>query len=234
MTLYNLPTGDFVTSSLSGSLTAIASSATISTGLNIAATNGLLQIDYDSLLAVGVDYGPETISYTAYNSGTGSLSGITRGMAGTTGVAHDNGASVQAGISVLTQQVPALAWDTYTPVCYKLDNATVLAKTVQIAKSYKIGRQVTVTLVLYQIANPAGLAFYITLPYAPNPVSASSNDVVVGSAAFQGTGNSNLVGFAYLDHTHTDRVYFRTVAGDTLSTAGDLCVSTTFTYESAS
>ena len=93
------PTADFVKSTLNGAITAGATSATIGAGLNIPATNGVLQIDYDSALAVGVDNGPETIFYTAYTSGTGALSGITRGVAGTTGVAHANGAKVQQGPS---------------------------------------------------------------------------------------------------------------------------------------
>lgn len=104
---YTSPTADFVTSSLSGAITAAATSATIGAGLNIPATLGILQIDYDSALAVGVDYGPETISYASYNSGTGALSGITRGIAGTTGVAHNNVASVQSGMSsAYLQQSP--------------------------------------------------------------------------------------------------------------------------------
>lgn len=94
LTSLSIPTADFVTSTLNGALTNSATSATIGTGLNLPATNGVLMIDYDSTVAVGATSGPETITYTSYTSGTGALAGITRGKAGTTGVAHSNGASV--------------------------------------------------------------------------------------------------------------------------------------------
>lgn len=93
-------TADFVTSTLDGALAAGATTATIDSGLDLPATNGVLHIDYDSTTAVGSDNGPETITYATYTSGTGALAGITRGVAGTTDVAHANGATVSAGISV--------------------------------------------------------------------------------------------------------------------------------------
>ena len=100
MAVINLPTADFVTTTLNGAVSAGATSATIGTGLSIPATNGILQVDYDSSAAVGADNGPETWFYTAYTTGTGAVSGLTRGYAGTTDVLHANGASVQAGPSV--------------------------------------------------------------------------------------------------------------------------------------
>jgi hypothetical protein len=99
--MYKQATADFATSSLNGAMTAVATTATIGTGINIPATLGILQIDYDSAIAVGTDNGPETISYAAYTTATGALTGITRGLAGTTGVAHDNGKSVQSAPSSL-------------------------------------------------------------------------------------------------------------------------------------
>jgi hypothetical protein len=94
------PTSDFVASTLDGALAAAATTATIGTGLDIPAVNGILQIDYDSTTAMGADNGPETISYAAYTTGTGALTGLVRGLNGTTDVAHANGAKVQAGFSV--------------------------------------------------------------------------------------------------------------------------------------
>lgn len=93
------PSSDFVSTTLNGALAAAADTATIGTGLGLPATNSYLQIDYDSTTAVGSDNGPETIFYAAYNSGTGALTGIVRGQAGTTDVAHANGAKVQCGMS---------------------------------------------------------------------------------------------------------------------------------------
>jgi len=98
---YNAPSGDFVTSSLSGVLSAGATSATIGTGILIPATNGVLQISYDTINALGATNGPETISYASYTTGTGALAGLVRGLAGTTGVQHDNGQSVQSAPSSL-------------------------------------------------------------------------------------------------------------------------------------
>lgn len=153
---YSSPTGDFVTSTLVGAITAGSTSATIGSSLTIPATNGILEVDYDSLLALGVDGGPETITYTAYNSGTGALTGITRATAGTTAVAHANTASVQAAPSSLyiadlyagniatgTSSVglPAAAvrlegWASWTPSYTGFSaNPTATAKYLQIGKT---------------------------------------------------------------------------------------------------
>lgn len=99
--MYSQPTGDFQTTSLSGVLAAGATSATIGTGLTIAATNGILQASYDTDNAIGAIDGPETFSYAAYNSGTGALTGLVRGLAGTTDVQHSSGQSVQCAPSAL-------------------------------------------------------------------------------------------------------------------------------------
>jgi hypothetical protein len=95
------PTGDFQTTVIStgSQLSAVGTTMTIGTGLTIPATNGVLQIDYDSTEALGAASGPETVSYASYTSGTGAITGMTRGLAGTTGVTHENGASVQCGPS---------------------------------------------------------------------------------------------------------------------------------------
>lgn len=98
---YTMPTADFATSSLSGVLAAAATSCTVGTGLNWPATNGAFQVSYDTANAIGVTDGPETIYYTAYNSGTGAITGMTRGMAQTTDVQHSSGQSVQVAPSVL-------------------------------------------------------------------------------------------------------------------------------------
>jgi len=96
----NGPTGDFVTTTLNGAITSSATIMTIGTGLEIPASNGVLQLDYDSTKAVGSDDGPETVKYTTYSTSTGDITGMTRGYdANTSGVAHDNRASVQCGPS---------------------------------------------------------------------------------------------------------------------------------------
>jgi len=103
-TPYVIEDGDFQTTTLNGAITNVADTATIGTGLTIPATNGVLQIDYDSTEALGDANGPETVSYATYNSGTGALAGIARGLAGTTGVSHANGRSVQYGPSSVVLQ----------------------------------------------------------------------------------------------------------------------------------
>src|SRR5258708_1487860 len=129
-TAYNLPTGDFVTSTLNGALTAGATSGTIGSGLNLPATNGILHVDYDSAIAVGTDNGPETITYTSYTSATGALAGLTRGVAGTTGVAHANSAKVQAAPSILylNQDLASIiqqtAWTSWSPTATGITSPT--------------------------------------------------------------------------------------------------------------
>lgn len=113
-------TGDFVTTTLNGAISAAATTMTIGTGLNIPAANGFLMIDYDSTTAVASDNGPETVKYTSYTSGTGAVTGLTRGAdAYTTGVAHANGATVQAALSALHLNnlidiIENAAWTTWT------------------------------------------------------------------------------------------------------------------------
>mgnify|MGYP000988083254 FL=1 len=149
---YERPTSDFVTSTLSGALVAGEATATIGASLDLPATNGILQIDYDSVIAVGLDDGPETISYATYTSATGALAGMTRGLNGTTGVAHANGAKVQCGFSVsyfggamiknddleTTAGEPGGAWKSWTPTWTNLTvgaGGTVVAKYTQIGKT---------------------------------------------------------------------------------------------------
>jgi len=104
---YSVPTSDYLTTTLSGAITGVATSATVAAGLNLPATNGILQIDYDSSTAVGSDNGPETIGYATYVTGTGALTGLTRGLANTSngtlgvGVAHINTAHVMSGMSAV-------------------------------------------------------------------------------------------------------------------------------------
>jgi len=155
---YERPTGDFVETSLSGAITATATTGTIGTGLDLPATNGVLHIDYDSTTAVGSDNGPETVSYATYTTGTGALTGLTRGLANTDngtpgeGVAHANGASVHSALSVVyfgagmiknddletTAGEPGGAWKSWTPTWTGLTvgaGGTVEAKYTQIGKT---------------------------------------------------------------------------------------------------
>lgn len=111
-----VPTADFQTSALSGAINNAVDSMTIDTGLDIPATNGALQIDFDSTAALGASGGPETITYAAYNSGTGAVTGITRGAGGTTAVSHSNGASVQCGNSSVYFTALNALYDGWIPV----------------------------------------------------------------------------------------------------------------------
>lgn len=104
--LYTAPTGDFVTSTLNGAISSSSTSFTIGTGLALPATNGILFIHYDSIIALGTDNGPETVTYTAYNTSNGAVSGVVRGAANTTAVAHVSGATIASGPSAL--QIAAL------------------------------------------------------------------------------------------------------------------------------
>jgi hypothetical protein len=100
--MINKPTSDFVSTTFDVALAqgeTGAITAKIGTGLLIPATNSFLQVDYNSSIAVGTADGPETIFYATYTSGTGALTGVVRGQAGTTDVAHSAGAEVQCGMS---------------------------------------------------------------------------------------------------------------------------------------
>lgn len=135
---YSVPVADFLTTALSGAIAADATTATIGTGLDIPATNGILQLDYDSSTAVGSDNGPETISYGTYNSGTGAIAGLTRGLANTdngtpgTGVAHGNGASVMCGPSSLYfQQSPQYdTWNSAGTLTYASADSPTFTATI--------------------------------------------------------------------------------------------------------
>jgi hypothetical protein len=140
---YNAPTGDFVTTSLSGVLAAAATTATIGTGLTLPATNGILTISYDTANAIGATDGPETISYATYNSVTGVLTGLGRGLAGTTDVEHSSGQSVQSAISsVLFNQGPDW-W--YANQTWAYASATTITVPSGAAAKYAVGDKIKLT-----------------------------------------------------------------------------------------
>jgi len=144
MAVNNCPTSDFVTSTLSAAIDEDDTSASIGTGLSIPATNSWLQVDYDSVGAVGAANGPETIFYTAYNTTTGALTGVVRGKAGTTGVSHLNGAKVQAGMSAvyLTDTTINDAWTAYTPTWTPAGGAATMGNSVSTGAYMQIGKTV--------------------------------------------------------------------------------------------
>jgi hypothetical protein len=100
--MINRPTKDFESTTFDVALAqgeTGAITAKVGTGLSIPATNSYLQVDYNSTVALGSADAPETIFYATYNSGTGALTGVVRGQAGTTDVAHSAGAEVQCAMS---------------------------------------------------------------------------------------------------------------------------------------
>lgn len=144
--IINIPQADFVTSILNGAVSAVATSFTIGTGLTLDANGGELQLDYDSAVAVGVNNGPETITYTAYDTTTGAVTGVTRGVAGTTGVIHANGCSVQCGATSLVSKRGNLldkqiATTNQTPITAVVD-LTSLTSTVTVPAG---GRPIRIT-----------------------------------------------------------------------------------------
>lgn len=232
-----LPSNDFVTSTLSGALTNNATSGTIGTGLGLPAANGVLQVDYDSAIAVGVDYGPETITYTAYNTGTGALTGITRGVAGTTGVAHNNGATVQAGISgkmldaivrdgtaFSAGAIPITAisggtnWADYTPVWTggtpTLSNGTIVGRWRQ------VGKTVTAEVILtwgsstsVSGTNP----WSITLPVAA--AQSAVDRQTVGPCWIFDSGTAYFVGIAMLNDVNNAYFFSNASSGGVSKTS---------------
>ena len=189
------PTADFQTTTLNGAITAIASSMTIGVGLNIPATNGVLQIDYDSTLALGAASGPETIFYTSYTSGTGAISGMTRGVAGTTGVTHANGCNVQYGHSAywygnniiqntdLATNAITLGYaqitSTFTTTSTSLVDVTGVTTTVTVPSG---GRRLKVTVYGMGIGSSAGGASIINAVILEDGVQISQMQVVQPAA----------------------------------------------------
>lgn len=143
------PIGDFVTSTLSGGITATATTMTIGTGLHIPAAGGILQLDYDSTEVVGAASGPETVTYTAYITGTGAITGLVRGQANTDngtpgqGVTHANGATVGCGPSSLYYQDDG-GWKTvYDAWAYA--SATTITVPTGAAAIYSVGDKIKLT-----------------------------------------------------------------------------------------
>ena len=230
MAEYERPTSDFVTSTLSGAIAAGDATATIGTGLDIPATNGILQIDYDSSIAVGSDDGPETIAYATYTSATGALAGMTRGLNGTTGVAHANGAKVQCGFSVsyfgggmiknddleTTAGEPGGAWKTYTPA---LTNITLGAGNNQ-GYYTQVGKTIHFRV---HIVLGAGCAVAANCGVGL-PVTASANIATsyskIGLAHYEDTGTTNYQGVVSLLDVNTVRLYVYGAAGTYLNYTG--------------
>lgn len=169
---YSFPTGDFVASTLNGAITSGATSATIGTGLTIPASNGILFVDYDSTTAVGSDNGPETISYTSYNSGTGAITGVTRGLGWTTGVAHGNGAKVASALSALhftaNNQITAPMLDTSAITLGYAERTSNFTNTTS-------GSSVDITSLTLTLTVPAGGRRMKVTAYTSQCFSASSS-----------------------------------------------------------
>jgi hypothetical protein len=186
--MYSIPTGDFVTSTLSGALAQAATSATIGTGLTLPATNGVLHLNYDSTVAVGTDEGPETISYTAYNSGTGAITGLTRGLAGTTDVAHSNGATVACGMSSL--YLAAEAWTSFTP---SWTNLTVGAGGTNTGAYVQIGKTIHFrTFFKFGVGSAVGTDPTLTLPVTSATYGGTS---IIGQVRIVDAGSNIYIGF---------------------------------------
>lgn len=212
--MFSAPTSDFITSTLSGAIAAGDATATIGTGLDLPATNGILQIDYDSTTALGADNGPETIAYATYTTGTGALAGMTRGLNGTTGVAHANGAKVQCGPSAsywgsgsilaadigavllnanlaTTAGEPGGAWKAWTPA---LTNWTVGANAVD-AKYIQIGKTIMFRLYWKFGAGAAvGSAPTFTFPITSISYPGTAQLQTLGSLSVLDAGTANYFG----------------------------------------
>lgn len=188
-------TGDFVTTTLNGAISDSATTATIGTGLNIPAANGFLQLDPDSTTAVGSDNGPETVKYATYTSGTGALTGLTRGAdANTSGVAHANGCTVHAGISALhlnnlTDIIENSAWSSWTPTFgnFTAGSATITSKYFQLGKL--VWFYITVTLSSSTMGSSPTFTLPVTASSAfPKQRVFYGHIVDAGTDHFQATG----------------------------------------------
>jgi hypothetical protein len=231
--MYSIPTGDFVTSTLSGALAQAATSATIGTGLTLPATNGVLHLNYDSTVAVGTDEGPETISYTAYNSGTGAITGLARGLAGTTDVAHANGSTVACGMSSL--YLTAEAWTAFTP---SWTNLTVGAGGTNTGAYVQIGKTVHFrTRFIFGSGSAVGTNPQITLPVTIKDYVTRS---IIGSVMLEDNGTGTYTGVVLTDGT----IYAHLTSGTYLQQAQMTAsapwtwttndsIETTGTYEAA-
>lgn len=195
-------TGDHVTTTLNGALAAAATTTTIGTGLDIPATDGILQIHYASEIAPGTDNGPETVKYATYTSGSGALSGLTRGAdANTTDVAHENGAPVQAGISTLhlnnlTDIIENSVWSDWTPTWANLTIGT----TLQYAKYQRIGKTIRFRLyVLFDGANitSGNPTFSLPVTAASDVPTGTGTGEPMGPVIYVDAGTEQYFGFVY-------------------------------------
>lgn len=223
----NMPAGDFVTSALIGALTSASTSATIGAGLALATTNGILQLDYDSVLAVGVDSGPETIFYTSYNSGSGAVTGITRGYGDTTAVAHANSATIQAAPSTaywnnLADVVANSAWTAFTSV------TTGWSGTPTQNNAYmQIGKSVMFRFAVSGTSNTTGVT--MTLPIA---AKLSTNNPVV-RCTDSGTVSNNIGVMVTTTSTVATSVFRTQDAGTAWTNTGTKAVEGTLVYDAA-
>lgn len=223
-TTVGIASGDFVTTTLNGAISNSATSMTIGTGLNIAAANGILQLDPDSTIAVGTDNGPETVKYTSYTSGTGAVTGLTRGLdSNTTGVAHANGCTVHASLSSdhlnnLKDLIENAAWTSGTPA------ATGFAsKTSDTLRYFQAGKLV------FCIINIAGTSNATTLTFAlPVAAQASDDPLTIMRVVDDGT---SAVGRLAVAAGSTTATATRTVAGDAWTNTGTKAIQGIFFYE---
>lgn len=223
-------TGDFQTGVLGGNITAIADAFTITTGLTIPATNGVLQIDNDSTAALGAASGPETISYATYSAVTGAITGATRGLAGTTGVTHSAGATVSSGHSTAyagqgtilntdlctTAGEPGGTWKAWTPT---FTNLTVGAGALA-AYYTKIGKTVHYRLSwTFGVGSAVGSTPTFTLPVTSVNYGTATY-FRIGEATLYDSGVAYFLGLAFWTNTTTATIYSHGVSGTTTLASG--------------
>jgi hypothetical protein len=180
MALYAFPIDDFVTSSLSGVMAAGATTATIGTGLGIPASNGLLELSYDTANAIGATDGPETIFYATYNSGTGALTGVVKGLAGTSDVQHSSGQSVQSAFSSAHFIQPFAA--------YTVTWGGFAANPTYTAWWWQMGKLVFYTLSITAAGTSNATTLTVSLPAAP------ARTVTITGGQYQDNGNASTTG----------------------------------------
>lgn len=184
MSAINMQTADFITTTLSGALAAGAASMTIGTGLNIPDANGILQLDYTDAAGAGVgaDNGPETIHYTAYNTATGAITGMTRGMAGTTDVAHGNGALIAAAPSVvhLTGELgyAQITSNFFTATTGSEVDVTGLSTTVTVPAG---GRRIKISVYLPAFNSSNAVSCHVSIAEGAAILTSSNLDVITGN-----------------------------------------------------
>lgn len=117
---------------------------------------------------------------------------------------------------------------TWVPTVHNNADSSTIGGTVNQARYWQIGKQVTIKFNISAIANPGGSGLYILLPVA---AATTAIDITSGFTYIFHTGLTNNGGYGTIVSGKETKMYLKTDLGAALATDSSIAVTGTLVYE---